>query len=194
MFARSIFLLCDTSEQRRTAQPRGWLPIFQIPFASFHISSESKQSLPGSVWSCSYTFPPFCNSFTHLTSHSCYYLVLRHQFSHRITKAWCIKIFNKPQGTVISVTAISVSTEMQPYAQIYFKSLTSKVSLRYRSLSAIIVIGRKPAWECFESFLGGGGKQERRKRGQRERRKEVVFVFYKESLLNYLFTENKLIV
>lgn len=96
------------------------LPIFQISSASFHILSESKRSLSGSLHSCSYTFPPFCNSFTHLTSHSYCYLVLRHQFSHQITKAWCIKIFNKPQGTVISVTAISVSTEMQTYAQTYF--------------------------------------------------------------------------
>lgn len=79
---------------------------------------------------------------------------MRHQFSHQITKAWCIKIFNKPQGTVISVTA-TFSTEMQTYAQPYFKSLTSKVGLRYGSLSAITVIGRKT---CMMG--GGGGEQE----------------------------------
>lgn len=144
------------------------LPIFQIPSASFHILSESKQSLSGSLHSCSYIFPPFCNSFTHLTSHSYCYLVLRHQFSHQITKAWCIKIFNKPQGTVISVTAISVSTEMQTYAQTYFWSLTSKVSLRYGSLSAIIVIGGKA---CMMGWWWG------KRRKKAERRKEAALEF-----------------
>lgn len=152
MFTGLIFLLYDTPEQCRAAQLSLGLPIFQIPSASFHIFSESKQSLSSSLHSCSYTFPPFCNSFAHLTSHSYRHLVLRHQFSEQITKAWCIKIFNKPQGTVISVTAISVSTEIQTYAQTYFKSLSSKVSLRYGSWSAITIIGRKT---CMTGWRGG---------------------------------------
>lgn len=139
------------------------LPIFQIPSASFHNFSESKQSLSGNLHSRSYTFPPFCNSFRHLTSHSYCYLVLRHQFSHQITKAWCIKIFSEPQGTVISVTAISVSTEMQTYAQTYFKSLTSKASLRYGSLSAIIIIGRRT---CMTGWRGGEKEEGRQKEGR----------------------------
>lgn len=67
------------------------LPHFWIPSASFHIFSESKQSLSGSLHSCTSTFPPFSKSFTHSTSHFYCYLVLRHQFSPQITKAGCKK-------------------------------------------------------------------------------------------------------
>jgi len=179
-FTGLIFVPYDTSEQCRAAQPRVSDCLFPMPSASFHISSASfhissasKQSLSGSLCSCSHTFPPFCNSFTHLTSHSYCYLVLRHQFSHQITKAWCIKIFNKPQGTVISVTAISASAETQTCAQTHFKSLTGKVSLRYGSLSAIIITGRKI---CMTAWRGEG-----RKKVERRKEKGVLFDFVKKA-------------
>lgn len=140
------------------------LPIFQTPSASFHIFSESKQSISGSLDSCSYTFPPLCNSFTHLTSHSYCYLVLKHQFSHQITKAWGIKIYNKPQGTVISVTAISVSTEMQTYAQTYFKSLTSKSELEVGNLICHHCYWKKNLYDRVEVDGERRKKVERRKK------------------------------
>lgn len=146
------------------------LPIFQISSASFHILSESKQSLSGRLHSCSYVFPPFCNSFTHLTSHSYSCLVLRHQFSHQITKAWCIKIFNKSQGTVISVTAISVSTEMQTYAHTYFKSL--KLVKWVWGMEAYLpssLLGEKPVW-----WDGGGGREGRRQKEGKKKHSSLI--------------------
>lgn len=116
MFTELIFLLFDTSES--PTQSLKWQN-FWIPCAAFHILSESKQSLSGSLHFYTSTLPPFCNSFTHTTSHSYSYLVLRHPFSHQITKAGCIKTCSKHQGTVISVTAIQVSTERQTYAHIF---------------------------------------------------------------------------
>lgn len=88
MFTGLISLLYDISENPTQSLK---LSSFWIPSASFHIFSESKQSLSGSLHSCTSTFPPFWNSFTHSASHSYCYLVLRHQFSHQITKAGCKK-------------------------------------------------------------------------------------------------------
>lgn len=52
---------------------------------------------------------------------------------------------------------------MQTYAQPYFKSLTSKVGLRYGSLSAITVIGRKT---CMMGGGGGEKEEDREKEGR----------------------------
>lgn len=157
MFTGLIFLLYDTPEQCREAQPRVLDCLsFRFPLLLSIFSLKASNPSQAASVLVAIHFPLFCNSFTHLTSYSYSYLVLRHQFSHQITKAWCIKIFNKSPGTVISVTAISVSTEMQTYAQKYFKSLTSKVSLRYGSLSTIIITGKKTCMMGWRVGREGG--------------------------------------